>query len=91
MAIIGSCSICGGNVTVPDTWYGINPPVPRCDSCGAIKRTRPVIDMEPVPVAPTYQSPHPVVPLTPYQPFPAQPRPQYDRWVPYTPVTCKLN
>jgi hypothetical protein len=34
--IIGKCSICGGNVTVPSVYHSITPPVPTCDSCGAI-------------------------------------------------------
>ena len=46
--IIGKCSICGGLVTVPNIWYGINPPIPTCSSCGAVKKDLlPVIDMEP--------------------------------------------
>jgi len=45
---IGRCSICGGAVTMPDIWMGINPPVPTCESCGATAKPRgPVIDMEP--------------------------------------------
>lgn len=34
--VIGICSQCGGQVkqhTGP--WYGVNPPTPRCSSCGA--------------------------------------------------------
>lgn len=31
---IGACSVCGGRVTVPDTWLGIYPPVPTVpDMC----------------------------------------------------------
>lgn len=46
--ILGRCSICGGNVTVPFMWHGIYPPVPTCNSCGAVKKnTTPVIDMTP--------------------------------------------
>lgn len=48
---IGTCSICGGPVIVPDIWLGIVPPDPECGSCGAVKREShgPVIDMQPVP------------------------------------------
>lgn len=45
--VIGTCSICGGAVTVPVAWCGVVPPVPTCASCGAIKKQSygPVIDM----------------------------------------------
>lgn len=45
--VIGTCSICGGAVTVPTAWSGVVPPVPTCASCGAIKNQPygPVIDM----------------------------------------------
>jgi hypothetical protein len=33
---IGTCSLCGGPVTVPDPWWGIFPPTPACDQCGAV-------------------------------------------------------
>lgn len=47
--IIGTCSICGGPVTVPTSWLGVYPPVPTCRTCGAIKKESygPVIDMDP--------------------------------------------
>ena len=32
---IGTCSLCGGRVTVPEAWAGMNPPVPTCELCGA--------------------------------------------------------
>jgi hypothetical protein len=46
---IGSCSLCGGPVTVPELWGGSVPPVPRCRSCGATARMPfgPVVPMEP--------------------------------------------
>lgn len=31
----GTCGNCGGLVTTPDVWMGINPPIPTCQSCGA--------------------------------------------------------
>lgn len=45
---IGICNICGGRVTVPDAWYATVPPVPTCQSCGAVKTLSngPVIEME---------------------------------------------
>lgn len=45
---VGTCSICGGRVSVPDHWMGIYPPVPSCDSCGAhMKQPHgPVVPME---------------------------------------------
>jgi len=44
---IGTCSICGGRVSVPTIWHGIIPPVPQCESCGATQRSPhgPIIDM----------------------------------------------
>lgn len=46
--ICGTCSICGGQVTVPSVWHGVYPPNPTCRGCGAIARSSgPVIDMEP--------------------------------------------
>lgn len=32
---IGKCSLCGGLVTVPMIWHGINPPPKTCSGCGA--------------------------------------------------------
>ena len=48
-AVIGTCSICGGAVTVPAAWSGVVPPVPTCASCGAIKKQPygPVIKKQP--------------------------------------------
>ena len=48
--VVGICSECGGTVTVPTVWYGIYPPSPTCNSCGAtadIKSNLPVIPMKP--------------------------------------------
>ena len=45
---IGTCSLCGGRVSAPTVWFGIYPPVPECESCGATKREHgPVVEMEP--------------------------------------------
>ena len=49
---IGTCSRCGGPVTVPTAWYATVPPVPTCAHCGATKAQPygPVIEMdEPAP------------------------------------------
>ena len=45
--IIGTCSLCGGAVSVPDVWYGTVPAIPTCSSCGATKDNPygPVINM----------------------------------------------
>ena len=44
----GTCSLCGGAVTTPDMWGGINPPIQTCQNCGATKAQPygPVIQME---------------------------------------------
>lgn len=33
--VVGTCSICGGQVTVPQVWMGTVPPVPTCNKCYA--------------------------------------------------------
>lgn len=44
---IGTCSLCGGAVTVPMVWMGVIPPTPTCSSCGAHRASHgPVIEME---------------------------------------------
>lgn len=46
--IIGTCSRCGGPVTVPDAWGGIIPPTPTCATCGATAAGYgPIIQMNP--------------------------------------------
>ena len=47
--IVGRCSICGGNVTLPTYFASIIPPVPTCQSCGATaaRPELPVVPMEP--------------------------------------------
>lgn len=50
--VIGTCSICGGPVTVPGVWWGVGaPPTPRCERCGAVPQQAhgPVIPMQPAP------------------------------------------
>lgn len=47
--IIGTCSICGGQVCVPHIWHGVNPPVPQCVQCNAVAANHgPVIPMNPM-------------------------------------------
>ena len=56
---IGTCSICGGPVMIPDVWYSTIPPIPTCGRCGARKRDPygPVVEMSPaVPSATPDQS-----------------------------------
>lgn len=56
--IIGTCSLCGGPVSVPMVWHGVYPPTPTCTGCGAIKRGHgPVIDMAPAPQQYTNMNP----------------------------------
>lgn len=48
--VIGTCSLCGGRVTLPEFWWGTTPPVPTCECCGGVKADHgPVIDMKPAP------------------------------------------
>lgn len=45
---IGTCSLCGGRVTVPEHWYGVVPPTPECESCHATAANHgPTIPMKP--------------------------------------------
>ena len=48
MQVLGTCSLCGGAVSVPEFWGGKIPPVPTCVSCGATTKQPhgPVIPME---------------------------------------------
>jgi hypothetical protein len=46
---VGTCSICGGRVTVPTVWHSVVPAVPTCRSCGATAA----------------QNPGPIVPMVP--------------------------
>jgi len=54
-SIIGTCSICGGPVSVPSIWHGIHPPQPTCERCGAIAAQHgPIIPMQPNSIRITY-------------------------------------
>jgi hypothetical protein len=46
---MGTCSICGGRVSVPAVWWSVIPPTPTCELCGAIplEAHGPVIPMRP--------------------------------------------
>lgn len=48
MQTIGTCSICGGPVTIPVVWGGVIPPVPTCEHCGATAQNSygPIIPMQ---------------------------------------------
>lgn len=46
--VLGSCSICGGDVVMPNAWYSVKPPVPTCERCGAkAVQHKPIIEMAP--------------------------------------------
>lgn len=49
MATLGTCSICGGRVSIPDVWHSVIPPVPTCEKCGATMKNPygKVIKMDP--------------------------------------------
>lgn len=51
MSTLGTCGRCGGRVSVPDLWYGVNAPTPTCEGCGAVPKNAygPVIPMEGAP------------------------------------------
>lgn len=43
---LGTCSLCGGAVTVPTVFHSVHPPTPTCSSCGATAAAHgPVIPM----------------------------------------------
>ena len=45
---IGTCSLCGGQVTLPTIWYGVTPPTATCSKCGATEaKNLPIITMRP--------------------------------------------
>ena len=49
--IVGKCSLCGGVVSTPRVWMGINRPPVRCESCGASADETaglPVVPMKPL-------------------------------------------
>lgn len=47
---VGTCSLCGGRVSLPTFYHSVVPPVPQCDSCGAIAASHgPIIPMRPFP------------------------------------------
>lgn len=50
---VGTCGNCGGRVTIPRDWYGVTPPIPACESCGARVRQPygPVVPMQKPPSA----------------------------------------
>ncbi len=51
--VVGTCSHCGGKVTLPNVIWSVVPPEPTCETCGAVaqKPQLPVIPMEPPPKA----------------------------------------
>ncbi len=55
---IGSCSICGGSVSVHDNWNAtsIYSPVPTCDTCGATATNQPAPTIPMTPRTQPYQT-----------------------------------
>jgi len=46
--VVGTCSLCGGAVTVPSVFWSVNAPIPTCIKCGATQKQKlPTIEMEP--------------------------------------------
>lgn len=43
--ILGACSLCGGEVTIPTVWHGVIPPTPTCSRCHAVEN-KAVIPMQ---------------------------------------------
>jgi len=47
---VGTCSICGGRVSVPAFYHSVVPPTPTCEQCGAVAASYgEVIPMRPAP------------------------------------------
>ena len=46
--VVGTCSLCGGDVVVPKFIWSVIKPIPTCRKCGATeaKKKLPVIDMK---------------------------------------------
>ena len=46
--VVGRCSQCGGEVTVPSIWHGVEAPKASCSRCHAIQSNQhlPIIPME---------------------------------------------
>lgn len=56
---IGTCSQCGGLVTVPAVWAGVIPPTPTCSACGAVAPSPwvgPILPVIPTVPAPAVQT-----------------------------------
>ncbi len=47
--IVGTCSLCGGCVSVPKLFWSVISPTPTCESCGATAKPNhgPIIPMSP--------------------------------------------
>ena len=57
---IGTCSLCGGPVQVPEFWGGCVPPQPTCAHCGAVAKPT---------YGPTIQMVRPMLPWRSQQTF----------------------
>lgn len=47
--IVGTCSLCGGCVSLPSVFWSVIPPTPTCEGCGATAKSDhgPIIPMSP--------------------------------------------
>jgi len=54
--IVGSCSICGGLVTIPNYLHSVTKPIPICQNCGATMKL-PEIPMVPMKEKKFYSKP----------------------------------
>jgi hypothetical protein len=50
--IVGTCSACGGAVTMSSTWFGTQPQIPSCRSCHGTPKNPygPVVEIQPGPL-----------------------------------------
>jgi len=59
--IIGTCSLCGGRIGIPNIWHGIYPPEPQCLNCYAVAA-------DSGPVIPMRQGPRIIAKVVPFAP-----------------------
>lgn len=83
--VVGTCSLCGGDVVLPVVFWSVAPPPPTCTRCGAqaAAPALPVIPMTPVPA----RQPWFPTPCQPHYPLPwVSPMPVVYRYQqPYAP------
>lgn len=49
---IGRCSECGGVVSLPEYWMGVNRPLPTCESCGRVANEANYLNLPIIPMKP---------------------------------------